>query len=279
MELFTIALVLLACYGLVRVFARGFSALTGSRFRAYRSLASKFRGRYESRGFVDPPTVSFTHQGSSVRVGLAPVLPGQSTVPRTRVVIRFPTGLPFRLELMPMGRPAPPQPPKGTRPVTLGLAEFDGQYQVWANDAEMARTFLETAGIRERLEGLRRLAPPYGMLVSVNPERLLVQIDRDMASMTPQLELAVRNSLAVHDSLQSSVLSRVRDGVSIVEGASGGARLEASEEAPECRVCGVGIEGDHVVCVQCRTPFHRDCWNFVGGCSTYGCRSKKCQGA
>ena len=59
------------------------------------------------------------------RVGLAPVVPGQPANPRTRVVARFRRGIPFRLELAPVSRPAPPQPPKGTRIVKTGDPEFD----------------------------------------------------------------------------------------------------------------------------------------------------------
>jgi len=29
-----------------------------------------------------------------------------------------------------------------------------------------------------------------------------------------------------------------------------------------------------VICVVCKTPHHRDCWEFVGSCSIYGCNSK-----
>src|SRR5215218_3383885 len=115
-------------------------------------------------------------------VGLAPTIPGQPALPRTRVVARFAKGLPFRLELMPALRPAPAQPPKGTRPVRCGQPEFDRNYSVQANDAEMAREFLRPPEVREAIEGLRRLAPPSGMLVSINPERLLVQVDRNLGA-------------------------------------------------------------------------------------------------
>src|SRR5262245_57578989 len=86
-----------------------FSArMPAQRYRAYRTLANQYRGRYESRGLSDPPTVSFFHNGSTVRVGLAPTIAGQpGQIPRTRVVARFAKGLPFRLELAPTCRPSP----------------------------------------------------------------------------------------------------------------------------------------------------------------------------
>jgi hypothetical protein len=272
-ELVALGVFVLVLYVVVRLAAKGFAGLAGARYRAYRQLATRYGGKYENRGLVDPPTVSFAHHGSNVRVGLAPVVTGQPTSPRTRVVARFGRGLPFRLELLPLGRPAPAQPPKGTRPVRSGHSEFDRSYMVQANDGDIAREFLGPFNVRAAIENLRRLAPPAGMLISINPERLLVQVDRNLGSHAPLLEYAVRDALVLHDWLQASVASRLAQGIDIV--AVG--RPTAEETGPPvCEVCGDPIEGRHVLCTLCKTPFHRDCWTFVGGCSTFGCPSKQC---
>src|SRR3954470_11098570 len=94
MELVVLGVIVLILYAAVRLFAAIVARLTGARHRAYRQLAAKYRGRYENRGLVDPPTVSFPYNGSSVRVGLAPNATGQTAPARTRVVIRFGHGLP-----------------------------------------------------------------------------------------------------------------------------------------------------------------------------------------
>jgi hypothetical protein len=36
-------------------------------------------------------------------------------------------------------------------------------------------------------------------------------------------------------------------------------------------VCCEQLSQDVVFCVRCKTPHHRDCWEYSGGCSTYGC--------
>src|SRR3954452_4519575 len=97
MALVSLGLFALILYLLLRLGASTVAWLSGTRHRAYRQLATRYRGRYESRGFNDPPTVSFGYNGSSVRVGLAPQVPGKPQSPRTRVVARFARGLPFRL--------------------------------------------------------------------------------------------------------------------------------------------------------------------------------------
>lgn len=273
-ELIVLALFLGVIYLGIRLVSGMLARLTGARYRAYRQLAHRYQGKYENRGLVDPPTVSFRHNGSSVRVGLAPVVPGQSAPPRTRVVARFARGLPFRLELMPLGRPAPTQPPKGTRPVRSGHPEFDRRYIAQANDLEISSELLHPFNVRTAIDSLRNMAPPNGMLLSINPERLLVQVDRNLGNNATLLNYAVRDALVIHDWLQASVASRLSQGIDIV--AAGAAGAEEASGPPGCEVCGDPITGLHVVCTTCRTPFHRDCWTFIGGCSTFGCQGKQC---
>lgn len=41
-----------------------------------------------------------------------------------------------------------------------------------------------------------------------------------------------------------------------------------------CSICQSAIGAGEVACrcPQCRSPYHRECWEEVGGCATYGCR-------
>jgi hypothetical protein len=199
-------------------------------------------------------------------------VPGQPAVPRTRVVARFAKGVPLRLELAPAARPSPNQPPKGTRVVCSGDPEFDRGYIIRANDPDITRDFLSPA-VRWAIENLRRLAPPGGMLISVNPERLLVQVDRNMGAQPEPLCGTVAFALGILDQLVLSVQVRLSQGIAIV--AAGPASADDAGP-PLCKVCGESITDKHVVCTTCRTPHHRDCWVFVGGCSIFGCNSKQC---
>jgi hypothetical protein len=269
MELLIVGLIVLAFYIFIRVLSNFGAWMSGARYRAYRQLAAQYHGRYESRGLAESPTVSFTHNGATIRVGLAPTIVGQAgQIPRTRVVARFQTGIPFRMELAPIARPAPPQPPKGTRPLRTGDPEFDGTFFVQANDLDMARDFLGPA-IRRAIANLQSAVHPGGMLVSVNPERMLVQIDRNLGVRFEALSWAVRESLTLHDGLVERVSQRVKQGIDIVDDAGA---LEEDHGPPTCKVCGEPIAGlDVVLCSVCNTPHHRDCWEYVGACSIYGC--------
>jgi Prokaryotic RING finger family 1 len=272
MELVILGLIVLFAYLFIRLTAKFGAWMSGTRYRAYRRLATRYNGRYESRGLSDTPTVSFNHNGSTVRVGLAPTIQGQPRLnPRTRVVARFKSGIPFRMELAPASRPAPPQPPKGTRLLKLGEPEFDRAYVVQANDLEMARDFLGPS-VRAALANLQRGVHAGGMLVSINPERLLVQIDRNLGQSTEGLSWAVQKALILHDGLIEGVSRRVTQGIAIVDQPT---TPDEDEGPPICKVCGEPIAaGAVIVCAACNTPHHRDCWEYVGTCSIYGCNGK-----
>jgi len=273
MELLPFFLLLLFLYFAVKLGGALLARLTGARYRAYRALARRYRGRCENRGLVDPPTVSFSYRDSSVRVGLAPIVPGQPNPPRTRVVVRFPEGLPFRFELIPSARPPTKQPARGTRPVRIGDPAFDRAFVCRANDEEMARAFLAFPEAKQAVHELLKLCPPKGLILSVNPERLLVQVDRNLGQHLTPLNAAVSNTLVLRDCLTESVAHRVRDGIQIVDEAP---VLIAGDVV--CKVCNepIGLDQERVVCSTCNTPHHRDCWSFVGGCSIYGCQGKRC---
>ena len=40
-----------------------------------------------------------------------------------------------------------------------------------------------------------------------------------------------------------------------------------------CPVCRTASESDTTQCANCLTPHHRECWDYNGGCGTYGCPS------
>jgi hypothetical protein len=272
MSFVILGLIVLAIYVVIRLMANLSAWMTGARYRAYRQLAARYHGRYETRGLSDPPTVSFTHNSATVRVGLAPTIQGQpGQIPRTRVVARFGRGIPFRMELAPVARPAPPQSPRATRPVATGDTDFDHEYVIRANDVEMSRDFLSPAN-RSKVAALHQIVHRGGMLVSINPERMLVQVDRNLGKNSESLAWVVKQALSLHDGLVEAVTRRMSEGVVISDG--DGAWQE-DQGPPTCKVCGEPIDDSEIiVCAACNTPHHRDCWEYVGACSIYGCNGK-----
>jgi hypothetical protein len=188
-------------------------------------------------------------------------------------VTRFARGIPFRLELAPKTRPPLKQDPKGTRPVTLGIPVVDRDYNVRTNDPEMARELLGP-DVLSAVVDLDSMVHSGGMLVSITPERLLIQVDRNLGVNFESLDRAVTDALTLHEGLLRSLDRRMTAGIEIVSETDG--RAVADVDAPPiCKVCGEPIgEGPVIVCSTCGTPHHRDCWEYVGVCSIYGCQGK-----
>jgi len=116
----------------------------------------------------------------------------------------------------------------------------------------MAREFLSPA-VRWSIANLERLGPPGGMLVSINPERMLVQVDRNLGQYGDGLVSAVHEALIVHDGLREGVARaaqrRDRD-------PRRGPASVTDDGPPICKVCGEPIESPCVVCEVCDTPHH-----------------------
>lgn len=47
------------------------------------------------------------------------------------------------------------------------------------------------------------------------------------------------------------------------------------ESQGTCQVCGEGMVQNVVRCRRCRTPHHRECWKYIGRCTTFGCGEKR----
>lgn len=75
---------------------------------------------------------------------------------------------------------------------------------------------------------------------------------------------------------------RQREGPGAGAGPPGGVRALTGEilyigedEGPTCQVCGEARTGAaEVACAECGTLHHRDCWDYVGHCSIFGCKGR-----
>jgi hypothetical protein len=56
-------------------------------------------------------------------------------------------------------------------------------------------------------------------------------------------------------------------------GAAPPAPPRAGAPASVCPVCRTACDFDAINCSNCLAPHHRECWDYNGGCGTYGCPS------
>ncbi len=143
-----------------------------------------------------------------------------------------------------------------------GDLEFDARYAVRATPPALVTAVfspLKRAWLTTMIRGLEKLGEPA---VDVGRERLIVRVHKALED-----ERWVRHLVNVASMMCEHLTDAVPAGVAWMESVQG--------EASRCMVCGTSIEAAVVRCERCRTPHHRDCWEFMGACSTFACGSKQ----
>lgn len=170
--------------------------------------------------------------------------------------------VPCRLEVFPTSADTTLLPiPADLPPASLG-DEFASAWTVLTTDEPEARRVLSQQ-VRFHLEQLRRTPEWADVYLSLHRPGWLT-IRRKWTSTRPaDMETFVELALGLVD---QALLTRT-SGIDFVDDG----QVKVIDEA-RCLVCGEGLLTDLVYCRRCKTPHHRECWEYSGGCSTYGCR-------
>ena len=153
----------------------------------------------------------------------------------------------------------------GMQDVTIGSDQFDDEFVINTDDEAGAREFLSMP-VQSAIFRLDRFAAAE----KLGSRCLHVQIGGGQVVATLPLML----------SEDAALVEFVRLGLALIDAcydskAAGIRFLERPlANVPHCMVCGEPLVHDVVHCRRCRTPHHRECWSYCGGCSTYGCREK-----
>lgn len=234
--------------------------------RNFQRLAERHDGQLYERAFLESPKISMTYQDSRV---LLSIYESGGREPRfhTQLTFTVPAGWGGRLEIFPQRSGDSDVRYLNVDDIQVGDETFDRRYVVKSNEAAFAREFLDPE-TRRWVEELRRLKGNDQILISVNSSRLLVRkpsILGEWEELTDFLDLSCR----LYDRLL--LFHQKASGIEILEGPP-----EETVSDPICQVCGAGISPeDRVFCRRCRTPHHRECWEFNGQCSTYACGERR----
>ena len=234
--------------------------------KVYARVAELYDGQSHNRQLFESPKVSFHHQGSRV---LLSIYESSDDVPKfyTQLTFTVPQGWSNRLELFPQRFAESDVKYLNVDDIRIGDAEFDPRYVIKSNDEKFAREFLD-ARTRQAVEDLRNLLRNDKILISLNGSRLLVRkhsILWEFSDLTALAELSFR----IHDRIV--LFAQRESGIEIMEEAPEGGP-EGETDSPVCQVCGFPIEKPvRIFCRRCRTPHHKDCWEFNQQCSTFAC--------
>jgi hypothetical protein len=251
--------------------------------RAYRRLTERFGGQYRSRGLRRRPAVTFRYGATWVEVTTnwsrnRWIAEGDGCSARhrldqphpysgrwsTEVSVHWPEHQ-FGMEIVTPGLAFSPMTHQVCREEwLLEGTDFDQRFRIRTNDKERATRIL-SAAVRCRMVQLAEMYVGAPLRILWWNGTLSVEVPHPIAR-SDELERFTQLSLDLYD---QCMLTQV-EGIEFLKEEE----AQLIEESI-CQVCGEPINSDMVCCQRCQTPHHRECWEYIGFCSMFGCREKR----
>jgi hypothetical protein len=147
--------------------------------------------------------------------------------------------------------------------VAVGDKGFDRDYAVQSEPSFIAARVFAPSRRDQAMATVRRLNPYEGPSIALEETALIVQVRQDDPDPGLLMTLVTTAEEMLGYLLESAPLPGIR--LEDVRVLSGG----------ECPVCGSAMEEGVIRCEACRTPHHRECWQYMGRCTTYACRGRR----
>ncbi len=233
-------------------------------------IAQRFRGRLEPGSLFVRGQVRLRFLGYPALLKFA--LHGKN---KTHTVFTITWAEPsFRLEVYPQDILAGFRRLWGMEDIEIGSAEFDRSFFISGNSRTAVCDMLssEVQALIWKLAQLGAAPPIFGT------RDIQVQFLGGVLTVTKPRHLNTYEHLEEFVSLSAELFQaalRTRStGITFVTGSTVDAQQPDSVES-QCQVCGEPLAADLVWCAACKTPHHRECWEYFGGCSTYACGHKQ----
>jgi hypothetical protein len=158
----------------------------------------------------------------------------------------------------------------GLEDIEIGSPQFDASFIINANSRAAAHELL-TPDVQGTIFRLAALEP--GGFSSGLRRGVQTKWGGGLLTVRKPCELSTYGSLehfvSLCGQLYVAALASKASGIEFI-----GEVQEPDAIESQCQVCGEPLVQDLVYCASCHTPHHRECWEYVGACSIYGCGSK-----
>ena len=234
-------------------------------------LAKKYGGVIESGGLVGLSKMRFPHAGRTVLLTYRSRA-GENHSYTTSLTIPWVNGK-LRCEIFPESPVSALRKLIGMQDIEIGSRRFDDQFVITGND-EAAIKALLTPDVQLLIGRLYKLKAKHGWVdhvyLHISGGSLTVTKNEYLASLA-ELEPFIQLFLDLFDA--AAHISAA--GIEFLGAVSVQSADASGEAVPHCIVCGEALRTDLVSCRSCRTPHHKDCWQYFGGCATYACGGKQ----
>jgi len=227
-----------------------------------RAVCERYSGFVNPGGALRNPSLQFSYNGSLCRLKYHRRKWGH----RFRLTELTLTchGLPLKLSLRSKQYPAARLSRRGIRELSIGDQAFDANYLVLASDVQRARLLL-TDGVRWQINQLARHCGDHSLDLTVASGKLTIR--------KPGY---IRNQVYLDDFIRYGL--ELLDQMRLAQ--SSGIEFEEESQAKlidsvVCPVCSEEIREQLVVCIRCKTPHCRDCWEYNGQCAMFACGEER----
>lgn len=227
--------------------------------RVIERLAVKLQGSLSSNRFTGSLRVDFQWQGRPAELD---VQDGGNAENRFELCLPW-TDQQFHCDIRPVGLGLRVAQWLGMPDIEIGDVDFDQQYDIQGSDATVVRRLL-TADAQRLVESLRVRNMLGNVRISVRNGEWHV---RRPYVHHRDIEPLISRSLQLY-----GVMTSQGDCITFTDADLAALQLTGGV----CRVCGEVLRGDVVCCKRCLAPHHRECWDYCGQCSTYGCGETEC---
>ena len=150
-----------------------------------------------------------------------------------------------------------------TKDVKIGDERFDAAWFVTARPESLAHRIFAEDRRQEVIASVRRIARMTKPSIEITRDTLVVKVEKCLTQEEDILALA----LTATDFVRYLLHLGPEEGIQWV--------AADNAEPGLCPVCAASLAEGIVHCDKCRTPQHRECWLYVGQCSTYACKGKR----
>lgn len=224
-------------------------------------LTRKLGGKFIAGSLMTGPSIEFTLGGCKATLE---VFEGGRNSPRySRVIVDLRGRSPGSLHILPEGFGQSFLKLFGAQDLEIGDDSFDAAYVVRAEPASLAGRVFSRDRRDEVIQSVRRIAAFNNPTIDADRNGLTVQV-RELLTEEISLMNLVKT---VEDFIGYLVEPAAPSGIQW-----GDVRMS---EGGQCPVCGTELKETIGRCASCKTPHHRECWEYMGRCSTYACKGTR----
>jgi hypothetical protein len=204
-------------------------------------------------------SIAFAIEGRPAVLEGSVLLGGDSEVFPSSLSVDLRGRSPGALKIYPESFFAPIARLFGAQDVRIGDSRFDSLYVVKANPESLAHSVFGGARRGPLIEAIRTLGKYMGFVIDLSRDRLLIRV-----AEVPDSEVLLARIVAAGRELVAAILENA-PAIGVLWDEAG------PRPGARCPVCGSSLGSALLHCGKCRTPHHRECWEYAGGCSTYAC--------